>query len=38
MKILKSIIGWWKASNRWKHFFFSRSRSVRCAAPRSPRA
>lgn len=23
MKILKSIIGWWKASNRWKHFLFA---------------
>lgn len=23
MKILKSIIDWWKASNRWKHFLFA---------------
>nr|DAV76633.1 MAG TPA: putative periplasmic lipoprotein [Caudoviricetes sp.] len=33
MKILKSIIGWWKASNRWKHFFFAIPIGAVCGAP-----
>ena len=33
MKILKSIIGWWKASNRWKHFLFAIPLGAVCGAP-----
>lgn len=32
MKILKSIIGWWKASNRWKHFLFAIPLGAVCGA------
>ena len=33
MKILKSTIGWWKASNRWKHFLFAIPLGAVCGAP-----
>lgn len=33
MKILKCIIDWWKASNRWKHFFFAIPLGAVCGAP-----
>lgn len=33
MKILKSIIDWWKASNRWKHFLFAIPLGAVCGAP-----
>ena len=33
MKILKSIIGWWKASNRRKHFLFAIPLGAVCGAP-----
>lgn len=33
MKILKSIIGWWKASNRWKHLLFAIPLGAVCGAP-----
>lgn len=33
MKILKSIIDWWKASNRWKHFLFAVPLGAVCGAP-----
>ena len=33
MKILKNIIGWWKASNRWKHFLFAIPLGAVCGAP-----
>lgn len=33
MKILKRIIGWWKASNRWKHFLFAIPLGAVCGAP-----
>lgn len=33
MKILKIIIGWWKASNRWKHFLFAIPLGAVCGAP-----
>lgn len=32
MKILKRIIGWWKASNRWKHFLFAIPLGAVCGA------
>ena len=32
MKILKSIIDWWKASNRWKHFLFAIPLGAVCGA------
>lgn len=32
MKILKNIIGWWKASNRWKHFLFAIPLGAVCGA------
>lgn len=33
MKILKSIISWWKASNRWKHFLYAIPLGAVCGAP-----
>lgn len=33
MKILKRIVGWWKASNRWKHFLFAIPLGAVCGAP-----
>lgn len=33
MKILKNIVGWWKASNRWKHFLFAIPLGAVCGAP-----
>lgn len=33
MKILKSIIDWRKASNRWKHFLFAIPLGAVCGAP-----
>ena len=33
MKILKSIVNWWKASNRWKHFLFAIPIGAVCGAP-----
>lgn len=32
MKILKRIVGWWKASNRWKHFLFAIPLGAVCGA------
>lgn len=33
MKILKRIVGWWKASNRWKHLLFAIPLGAVCGAP-----
>lgn len=32
MKILKSIVNWWKSSNRWKHFLFAIPLGAVCGA------
>jgi hypothetical protein len=30
---MKKLIGWWKASNRWKHFLFAIPLGAVCGAP-----